>query len=156
MSATSTFMPAGANSCATRSAMRLKEPLRRLPQMPSTLMSLIAYSSSLAHCPIDLGDHCGRRATGFLRGSTGGLKVKQSSRSASRQIVLQSRAIGGIEPQPELGAAPEDVVGAFSPFLAAEPIDLPGGETGAERLPQILVAPVLAQHRRGLAAVAAA
>src|SRR5215216_6611381 len=38
MSATSTLMPAGFNSIAVRNAAMLKEALRRLPQMPSTLM----------------------------------------------------------------------------------------------------------------------
>src|SRR3954451_1944239 len=38
ISATSTLMPAGFNSIAVRSAAILNEPLRKLPQMPSTLM----------------------------------------------------------------------------------------------------------------------
>src|SRR5258708_2631319 len=48
MSATTTFIPAGLSSIAVSSAARLNEPLRRLPQMPSTeiaFTSLIGLSS---------------------------------------------------------------------------------------------------------------
>src|SRR5438876_4837286 len=70
-------------------------------------------------------------------------------------MLLQPRPLAGAEPEAELRAAPEDVVGALRPFLAAEPVDLAGGEAGAEGLAQVLGTPGVTQHRRGLAAIAA-
>src|SRR5216684_8380716 len=66
MSATSIFMPAGARPCATRSAILLKDPLRRLPQIPRTLMSLIAYLPPLVRCSIDIAGGWDRRAMVLL------------------------------------------------------------------------------------------
>src|SRR5215472_4947840 len=150
-------MPAGAIPCATRSAIMLKEPLRRLPQIPSTLMSLIAVILRWFYRLLDRYRRRPRPAgNAFFR--TAALpddKRNFPSPPASRQILLEPCALGGREAQAQLSTAPEDVVGAARPFLAPKPVDLAGREAGDKGFAEVFGSPRVAQYDGGFTAVAA-